>query len=280
MPPRIGAIRVPFQPAPIMLRWHEWGPVDGSPVVCVHGLTRSGRDFDALAAVLAAEGRRVICPDVPGRGISDWLAQGAQYAVPAYVAALSPLLAELGTYDWVGTSMGGLIAMGVATLPGDRMRRLVLNDIGPFVPKASLDRIGTYLSLDPRFANLAALEAHLRVIHAPFGPLDDAQWRHLAATSARVTADGGFRLHYDPAIGDALRGGAGADMDLWAIWEAVAARPVLVLRGATSDLLLPEVAQRMAEAPGVRLETIPDCGHAPALMDADQTGLIADFLRG
>ncbi|WP_431280653.1 alpha/beta fold hydrolase [Humitalea sp. 24SJ18S-53] len=280
MPPRTGAIRVPFQPAPVTLRWYEWGPADGRPVVCVHGLTRSGRDFDALAQALAADGRRVICPDVPGRGISDWFADGTQYGVPYYVAVLAPMLAALGEYDWVGTSMGGLIAMGVAAMPDNRMRRLVLNDVGPFIPKASLDRIGAYLALDQVFASFAALEAHLRFIHAPFGALSDVEWRHLATTSARVTADGRWRLHYDPAIGDPLRGGVEADMDLWPMWEAVAARPVLLLRGALSDLLLPEVAARMAEAPSVRLETIPGCGHAPALMNAHQTGLIADFLRG
>ena len=198
--PRIGALRSSVEGGVVSLRWTEWGPASGKPVICVHGLTRNGRDFDALARYLSAQGRRVICPDVPGRGISGWLPSGALYAVPNYVAAFLPLLAELGEYDWVGTSMGGLIGMGLTAVPGIAMRRMVLNDIGPFIPRASLERIRDYLQIVPVFADLPALEAHLRRVHAPFGNLSDAQWRHLAEHSARMTAGGRFVLHYDPAI--------------------------------------------------------------------------------
>ncbi|WP_369413597.1 alpha/beta fold hydrolase [Caldovatus aquaticus] len=248
-------------------------------MLCVHGLTRSGRDFDALARALAQAGRRVLCPNLPGRGASDWLPEPSLYALPTYVGALAHLLARLeGPVDWVGTSLGGLCGLVVAAMPGHPVRRLVLNDIGPFVPKAALARIRDYVGAEVAFPDLAALEAHLRAVHAPFGPLGDAEWRHLAETSARPAEGGGVRLHYDPAIAAPLRAAEPADLDLWALWERIAV-PVLVLRGARSDLLLPETAARMAARPGVRLEEIAEAGHAPALMEARQIGLVGEFLE-
>lgn len=276
--PRIGSLRSTFDGGAVSLRWTEWGPATGKPVVCVHGLTRNGRDFDALARHLAAQGRRVICPDVPGRGLSGWLPSGALYAVPTYVAVLAPLLGQIGEYDWVGTSMGGMIGMGLAAMPGVPMRRMVLNDIGPFIPQASLERIRDYLSVPQSFADIGAVEAYLRRVHAPFGNLSDAEWRHMAEHSARMTADGGMRLHYDPAIVEPMAAGPLADVDLWPLWEVCVQRPVLVLRGETSDLLLPETAARMAAHPAVRLATIAGCGHAPALMEPSQIALVAEFL--
>ncbi|MBK1660955.1 alpha/beta fold hydrolase [Paracraurococcus ruber] len=262
------------------LAWTEWGPEDGAPVLCVHGLTRNGRDFDALAAALAGTGRRVLCPDLPGRGGSDFLPDPALYVPPTYVAALSHLLARLdGPVDWVGTSLGGICGMAVAATPGNPIRRLVLNDIGAHVPKDSVARIGDYLGQATEFADLPALEAHLRRVHAPFGALTDAEWHHLAETSARAAPGGGVALHYDPAIALPFRGAPAQDMDLSPLWERVTA-PVLLLRGADSDLLLPETARAMAARPGVRLVEIPGCGHAPALMEAGQIGLVAAFLRG
>ena len=275
--PRIGSLRSMLDCGALSLRWTEWGPASGKPVVCVHGLTRQGRDFDALAQHLSAQGRRVICPDVPGRGISGWLPSGALYAVPTYIAAFAPLLAELGEYDWVGTSMGGLIGMGIAAIPGNSMRRMVLNDIGPFVPQAALERIRDYLQHTPIFADMPALEAYLRRVHAPFGKLSDAQWRHMAEHSARMTADGQLKLHYDPAIVEPMAGPL-ADVDLWALWDFCVKRPVLVLRGETSDLLLADILARMDEHPDVRVATIPGCGHAPALMEPSQIALIGNFL--
>ncbi|MCB4824845.1 alpha/beta fold hydrolase [Roseicella aerolata] len=261
------------------LAWTEWGPTEGMPVLCVHGLTRSGRDFDALAAALAAEGRRVLCPDLPGRGRSDRLPDPALYIPPTYIAALSHLLARLdGPVDWIGTSLGGICGMVVAATPGHPVRRFVLNDIGTHVPKESIARIGDYLGQETEFADLPALEAHLRAVHAPFGDLSDAEWRHLAETSARPAPGGRVALHYDPAIAAPFRGATPAeDMDLSPLWARVTV-PVLLLRGVESDLLLPETARAMAQKPGVRLVEIPGCGHAPALMDADQIGLIRDFL--
>lgn len=277
-PPRTGAYRCRFNPFAATLRWTEWGPLDGDPVICVHGLTRTGRDFDVLARLLAGQGRRVICPDIFGRGISDWLVEGALYSVPTYVTGLAPMLASLERpYDWVGTSMGGLIGMSVAALPGNRLRRLVLNDVGAFIPAAALAHIGAYLSEALTFPDIAALERHLRAIHAGFGRLTDAQWRHLAETSARATVDGRLVLHYDPAIGEPMRLSPAADVDLWALWRMLDL-PVLLLRGEDSPLLLPETAARMLERPGTELAVIPGCGHAPALMSLSQTSLVARFL--
>lgn len=280
MTPRTGQVLAPLQGASVMLRWLEWGPVAGRPVVCVHGLTRNARDFDPLAQALAAQGRRVICPDIPGRGMSDWLPPGVPYAVPTYLAALAPLLAGLGEVDWVGTSLGGLIGMGQCTVPGARIRRLVLNDVGPFLPMAALEGIRDRLAQAPaEFANLAAFEAHLRRAHAAFGALTDAQWAHMAQHSARMTPAGRVISHHDPALLAPLLTNTLADVDLCPLWPLVAQRPVLVLRGENSGLLLAETAARMASSPGVRVETIAGCGHAPALMDAAQIALVAGFLR-
>lgn len=260
------------------LRWTEWGPETGAPVLCVHGLTRTGRDFDVLAEALAAQGRRVFCPDLPGRGASDRLPDPMLYVPPTYVVALGHLMARMdGPVDWVGTSLGGICGMLVAATPGNAIRRLVLNDMGALVPKAALERIRDYLGNDPVFESVAALEAELRRVHAPFGPLTDAQWRHLAETSARTRPDGTIALHYDPAIAVPFRSAEITDMDLAPIWMRVEA-PTLVVRGADSDLLLRETAIAMAERPHVSLVEIPGCGHAPALMDAEQVRIVGGFL--
>jgi pimeloyl-ACP methyl ester carboxylesterase len=279
MSPREGRLRWLSPVGFHFLAWTEWGPADGAPVVCVHGLTRTGRDFDFLAAALAERGRRVLCPDMPGRGASDRLPDPSLYRNDIYVGACAHLLATFGDrrIDWVGTSMGGIIGMIVAAMPNAPIRRLVINDVGPFIPAAALARIGEYLGHVWSFPDLAAAEAHTRKAYAPFGALTDAQWRHLTETSVRPLAGGGFRLHYDPAIAEPFRT-APQDMEFWPAWEHIAA-PSLVLRGEASDLLLPETAARMAAKPGVRVETIPGCGHAPALLDATQIGLITDFLK-
>ena len=278
--PRIGALHCPFQEGAVSLRWHEWGPPSGRPVVCVHGLTRQGRDFDVLARALSQQGRRVICPDIPGRGMSGWLPDGALYTVPTYVAVLAPLLSALGEYDWVGTSMGGLIGMGLVALPADRVRRMVLNDIGPFIPRAALARIRDYLGAPPpHFDDIAGVELYLRGVHAPFGALTDAQWRAMAEHSARMTAAGQVNLHYDPRIVEPMQTTL-TDVNLWPLWDCAVNRPVLVLRGETSDLLTAETAAKMDEHPNTQVETIAGCGHAPALMDAHQVGLIVRFLAG
>ena len=264
----------------LRLAYAEWGEADNPCVVlCLHGLTRNGRDFDDLARALAAE-YRVICPDVVGRGASYWLAEPSDYGYPIYIAHVLALLRHLGVtrVDLIGTSMGGLIGMLLAAAEAGPIARLVLNDIGPFVPKAALERIAEYVGADPRFDDLDDLERYLRRVYAGFGPLDDDHWRHLAQHGARALADGGYGLAHDPAIGQAFTADLLDDVDLWDIWDRVAC-PTLVLRGALSDVLLPETAAEMAvRGPRARVVEIAGVGHAPALMDPEQIGLIRDFL--
>jgi pimeloyl-ACP methyl ester carboxylesterase len=258
----------------------DWGARDAArTVVCVHGLTRNGRDFDRLAEVLSADAR-VICPDMVGRGRSDRLADPEQYALPTYVAHMIQLIDRLGLgrVDWVGTSMGGLIGMGVAVAAPGKVRRMVLNDVGPFLPKGALERINEYLGRDLRFADLAGLEAHLRAIHAGFGPLTDAEWRHLAEHSALARADGSLGLNYDQRLALPLKRGPTLDIDLWAVWDQIGC-PVLVLRGRESDLLLAETAAEMARrGPRAEIVEIDGTGHAPVLMAKDQIGIVRNWL--
>lgn len=281
MTPRGGEIRFLAADGFHRLAFTAWGEAGVlPPVICVHGLTRTGRDFDRLAAALAARGRHVLCPDMPGRGRSERLTNPALYDIPTYAVACSHLIATLGVeaVDWVGTSMGGLIGMSLAAMPGSPIRRLVLNDVGALISAPALARIKAYVGADPAFPDMAALEAHLRRVHAAFGPMTEEDWRHLAAVSARVADDGTIRLHYDPAIAAPMPDVA-AEIDLWPLWARITA-PVLLLRGETSDLLLAETAARMAERPGVTLVTVPGVGHVPALVDDGQIAHVAGFLDG
>ena len=267
----------------LRLAYTEWGAAsDARAVLCVHGLTRNGRDFDVLAAALAGE-RRVICPDVVGRGKSDWLADPAGYANPAYVGHLLALLEHLGiaAVDWIGTSMGGLIGMLAAALPESPVRSLLLNDIGAVLPRAALERIGAYAGADPSFDDEAGLEAYLRETYAGFGPLTDEQWRHMAEISARPKPDGRFGLAYDPAIGDAFKNAPPeADVELWPLWDALSC-PVMVLRGETSDVLPADAAAEMTRrGPRARLVEFAGVGHAPSLMSEDQIAVVRDWLGG
>lgn len=276
--PRLQSLRWLSPLGYLTLAWWDWGPEDGAPVLCVHGLTRNGRDFDVLAQALAARGHRVLCVDLPGRGGSDRLANPALYAPPAYLQALSHLLARLDQpVDWVGTSLGAVCGLAVAATPGNAVRRLVLNDTGMVIPKAALARIAAYVGTEGVFPDLAALEATLRRVHADFGALSDAQWAAMAEHSAVPAPGGGVALHYDPAIGLPLRATEPADVDLRQFWAAAQA-PTLVLRGEHSDLLLPETAAEMAQKPGVRVEVIAGCGHAPALLEAGQVEVVVGFL--
>jgi pimeloyl-ACP methyl ester carboxylesterase len=264
----------------VELAYADWDGPDGARVVvCVHGLTRNSRDFDPLAQVLAARGMRVIAVDVVGRGRSSWLADPSGYVVPTYVGHLVRFLAlmNLERVDWIGTSMGGIIGMGIAAADASPIARLVLNDIGPFVPRQSLLDIQTYLGLDLRFATFEEVEQHLRMVHSGFGRLDDDQWRHLAEHGSRRDQDG-WRLHYDPAIRIPYAELTAADIDLWALWDRITC-PTLVLRGADSLLLTEETAAEMQRrGPKAALVTIPGAGHAPALMAPDQIQAIVRWL--
>jgi pimeloyl-ACP methyl ester carboxylesterase len=279
--PRAGAVRYLLAGAFRTMAFTEWGDPAAPPVVCVHGLTRNGRDFDALAEALAPR-HSVICPDLPGRGASDWLPDPNLYQPPAYCEALSHLLAAIGQpVAWVGTSLGGICGMLLAAAQGAPIMRMVLNDVGAHIPAASLRRIRDYMTLAAdkisSFSDLTALEQHLRLIHAPFGDLTDAQWADLARHSARTLPDGALALAYDPAIGDPIRAAEPQDVALWPFWAAVTI-PVLVLRGESSDLLLTETVEQMLARPGTEAHTVLGAGHAPALMDAPTIDVIARFL--
>jgi pimeloyl-ACP methyl ester carboxylesterase len=262
----------------------EWGDPDNPRVlVCVHGLTRCGRDFDFLARAMA-DRYRVVCPDVVGRGRSDWLRDKTHYAISQYCADMVTLLARLdaATVHWVGTSMGGLIGMALAAQPGSPLSRLVMNDVGPVLTAAAVARIGEYVGTAPRFASMEQAEAFVRFVSAPFGALTDEQWRHLTVHTMRPAAGGGFEMAYDPGIAEPFRQamGQGGDVELWPIYDAVRC-PTLLLRGAQSDLLSAATAGRMAErGPRARVVEIPGVGHAPVLMDDGQIGVVRDFLLG
>jgi pimeloyl-ACP methyl ester carboxylesterase len=259
------------------LHYFEWGARDAEVVVCVHGLTRNAHDFDRLASRLA-DRYRVVAVDVVGRGGSAWLTDPAHYTYAQYQADMNALLARLDVdrVHWIGTSMGGLIGMFLAALPGAPIASLLLNDAGPFIPKAALQRIASYVG-DPRFFSLQELARHLRTVLAPFGPLTDQDWAHLARHGHRVLPDGALGMAYDPAIAQNLAK-AILDVDLWPFWDRVSCR-TLVFRGAESDLLSAETALQMRErGPRARVVTFPGIGHAPALMADDQIEIVAQWL--
>ena len=266
-----------------MAYW-EWGdPLNERVLVCVHGLARQGRDFDTLAQALCGH-YRVVCPDVVGRGQSDWLADPMGYSIPTYVADMVTLLARLDAaqVDWVGTSMGGLIGLGLAALPGSPVRKLVLNDVGPTIQSEALQRIGTYLGLPAHWATLDEAADALWVISQGFGPHTREQW--LALTRPQLKPDGeGFKPHYDPGIAIPFRlitpelARAGEAM-LWHSWDALRI-PVLLLRGEQSDLLSAATAQAMTQrGPRARLVKFAGVGHAPMLVQPDQVDAVRSFL--
>ena len=262
------------------IAYREWGDADNPRVlICVHGLTRNGCDFDTLGAALSSH-YRVLCPDVLGRGRSDWLRDPSHYAYPQYLADMTALIARSGAQrvDWVGTSMGGVIGMLMAAQPDTPIERLVLNDVGPFISKEALARIVAYVGNDPRFPDRAALAAYLRQIYAPFGPFTDAQWQGVVDSSMRETAEGDLGLNYDPRIAEPLRAAPVRDVDLWPVWDRVNC-PVLLLRGETSDVLRRADAEAMTRrGPRAVLHECAGIGHAPSLMSSDQVTLVRDFL--
>lgn len=261
----------------------EWGDADNPNVlICVHGLTRNCRDFDFLAQSLARQ-YRVVCPDVVGRGRSDWLKVADGYGLPTYVNDMMMLIARLDVerVHWVGTSMGGLIGMTMASQEHSPIERLVLNDVGPLITGASLKRISEYVGKAPRFATMDDAEKYIRLVGAPFGPLSDAQWRHLTVHATRETPEGEVEMAYDPAIGEPFRKAfAFGNVDLWPIYDAIRC-PTLVMRGAESDLLLHETAVEMSQrGPKAQLAEIAGVGHAPMLMDEGQVRVVREFLAG
>lgn len=283
-----------------MAYWRWGDPGASRVVICVHGLTRQGRDFDRLAQALVARSTtpvQVICPDVAGRGRSEWLADPAAYQIPLYAADMLVLLNKvhasngqgIATLDWVGTSMGGLIGMVLAGQPGlplpAPVRRLVLNDVGPAITWASVQRMQSYVGLYAQYRDLEEAAAALWALSQGFGPVPADVWLDMSSHMVRPGTDGALTLHYDPAIGTPLRAltpevATLGEAALWSVYDQIQAKTLLI-RGADSDLLTTETALAMTQrGPQARLDTWADCGHAPTLTTAAQIQVVADFLLG
>lgn len=263
------------------MAYREWGdPRNRDVLVCVHGLTRSSRDFDELARALCAQ-LRIVCPDVAGRGDSDRLADPKLYTWAQYVADMVTLIARLDieAVNWLGTSMGGFVGMALAALAGSPVKKLVLNDAAPVIGRAALERIATYVGKAPTFASLDEAEKYVRSISAPFGPHTDTQWRFLADTWVRRHEDGSFRPHYDTRIAEAYRATMPEkDLELWHLYDAVRC-PTLLVRGEHSDVVSRQTAAEMARrGPKAKVVEIRGVGHAPTLLQPEQIALVRDFL--
>ena len=271
------------------MSYKEWGDVDNPEIlICAHGVTRVGDDFDVLAAALS-DHYRVICPDVVGRGRSGRLLNAQLYTVPQYVSDMITLIARVSAHneaakiDWFGTSMGGLIGMALASLPGNPVRKLVLNDIGPTLDPAALLRIGDYIGQDLKFPDFDTAARFVREVSLSFGEHSDEQWRKLASDVLRQQADGQWVRHYDMGLAQPFRSAtpqtAKADeAALWACYDAIVC-PTLLIRGADSDLLSRETAREMAgRGPRATLVEIPNVGHAPTFIHDDQIAIARQFL--
>lgn len=282
------------------MAWWQWGDDKAAQVlVCVHGLSRQGRDFDVLAQALlrrAAElgtTLRVVCPDVVGRGESDWLKDPMGYQFTTYVGDMLGMLAQLhqdspiSTLDWLGTSMGGIIGMSLAGMPGLPLpvpiRRLVLNDVGPTIEWSALERIGEYLGKSGSFATVEQGAEAMRAISTGFGPHTDAEWLALSRPMFRALPDGRFRLHYDPAIAlpyshMTREASVQGEAALWQIYDQITA-DTLILRGSDSDLLSRETVRAMRErGPRPQVVEFAGVGHAPTLVVPEQVQVVLDFL--
>jgi pimeloyl-ACP methyl ester carboxylesterase len=266
------------------MAYAEWGdPANSRVLVAVHGLSRVGRDFDNFARAFCDE-YRVVCPDVVGRGRSDWLKNPMLYQYPTYVSDMVTLLARLNakTVHWFGTSMGGLIGMGIASLDSNPIERLILNDVGPVVRVEALRRIAEYFGRPIRFASVDEAIQYIRTVSAPFGPHSDAEWRYLTEIVLRRDGEG-WVLHYDPRIAEPFRADMAAnpgrgDMLLWDVYDKIRC-PTLAVRGALSDLLSPQDHEEMGKrGPKATLATIEGVGHAPTFMHADQIAVARRFL--
>jgi pimeloyl-ACP methyl ester carboxylesterase len=281
-------------PATRRVAYWQWGSETAThTVVCVHGLTRQGRDFDVLARALVERSGgniRVVCPDVAGRGHSDWLKDPMAYQIPTYAGDMLALLVHLKpqTLDWVGTSMGGLIGMAVcahAPSVGTQVRRLVLNDVGPVIQWQSLVRIGTYLGQHMQFASLQQAADAMWTISSSFGPHTPAQWLELSSHMVKLEpgGNGQVRLHYDPSIATAFKSvtqesAAQGEAIMWSLYDAITAQTLLV-RGAQSDLLSIATASLMTQrGPQAKLVEFEGVGHAPTLIAQDQLDAVCGFL--
>lgn len=267
------------------MAYKEWGdPHNPKVLICVHGVTRVSDDFDNMARELCHE-YRVICPDIVGRGRSDWLRDPQYYQVPQYVSDMVTLLARVNaeTVHFFGTSMGGLIGIGLSSLKDNPVRKLILNDVGPVIDQAAVTRITEYLGKVMRFASFDEALNNIKQISSPFGSHTDEEWRKIAIDVLRQDADGQWVRNYDPGIAVPAKAATPESIQqagamLWLAYDAIAC-PTLLVRGAQSDLLTSEVAQAMTtRGPKARLVEIPGVGHAPTFLHADQIAIVKEFL--
>lgn len=261
----------------IDIAYREWGAADNPQVaICVHGLSRNAKDFDDLAAALAKDWR-VLAVDMPGRGASDWLDNKALYGYELYERVCAAAIAVSGadTVAWVGTSMGGILGMRLAAMPGHPITRLVLNDIGPFIPAEGRRDNQANFGKDPRFATEAEAIAYVRETRSVFGPYSEAGWQKFGRDTLRQLDDGQWTLHYDPGLAS---NGPVSDTNMWALWPRISV-PTLTVWGTESKLLTAATVDRM-ERTGPRTEVyaVPGVGHCPGLTEPDQIAAVANFL--
>lgn len=254
--------------------YNDWGPADGVPAICVHGLTGNGHDFDILAEELIKDGRRLICVDLPGRGRSDFLPNPLDYNYRQYYQDLMMLMAHIGvkdenSIDWIGISLGGLLGIGLAGLPMSPVRRLILNDVGPAVPKPALDFIHSVISQTYTFDTIGDLEKRMRETRGlTWGPVTDTQWKLMAEHNARALEDGSITYGYDPGIAMVFENSPIGDADLWLAWDQIQC-PVMVIQGKKSVVLTKPILQEMHtrfKGNSFHIIQYPDCGHVPSLM--------------
>ncbi|MGD1806823.1 alpha/beta fold hydrolase [Dapis sp. BLCC M126] len=266
------------------MAYTQWGnPENKRVLICVHGFSRTGRDFDYLAAALQQR-YRIICPDIVGRGKSDWLSNSSDYGLPLYVSDMLTLINQLNlsNFDWIGTSMGGLIGMFIASQKNYLINRLVMNDIGPEVLPESLRRwAGQYLSRgNPDFENFTQVTEYVREFYSDYGALTDSEWEHIAKNTVKKTSEGKYKLHYDLSIIDLFRVSKGKlkPVDFWKTWSLVSS-PILLLHGEESYLLLPETIQKMQSIHSQITVKHFLCGHNPPLLSTNQIEAIANWLN-
>lgn len=278
--------------------YQEWGQPNTAnpPCICVHGLTRNSHDFDALAGYLSQQGQHVFCPDIVGRGDSDWLKNPGLYTYEQYIADMNTLIArtQAKAINWIGTSMGGLLGMILAAQPNTPIKRLVLNDVGAQIPVKALTRLSKYVGLDPEFTDLDAAKKYYQSIYRDFGTLTDEQWQHLTENNLKQLPSGKYVSKLDQGVKyssgksalawkvllnprKALEG-TFLDIDLWEVWRKVTC-PVLVIHGAKSDLLLPNIIEKMRRLhSNVEVIEVANAGHAPALLDVQEHEIIHRWL--
>jgi len=266
------------------ISYSEWGDANTQIIICVHGLTGNGRDFVEIAPALVALGYRVIAPDLPGRGLSDFLEDPADYTYAQYLQTLNDLFGHLNitqaaSIDWLGVSLGGLLGMRLAADTNSPIRRIILNDVGPFVPKAALDFIGMVIAQEYRFPSVRAMEQRMRETRGlTWGPITDAQWKQMAADNARLLDDGSVTYRYDPKIAVMFRAQPLGEVCLWHCWDSMT-QPVLTLWGKKSVLLTADIIDEMhARGPAMHVVAFDDCGHVPSLMAPEHIQAVTDWL--